>query len=181
MLKVGGIKIENAVGHQFFYRWKRKKIQQEFLWGSSHRIEVTLVPIGCRVSIYKVSGSSILEVLKSWGLKILLWARVQLNYIPDLTPCHIWIIWILFHIPKSNWETHISNRYSLYLLISVHSGPSVMIMPYLIGFDHMCQFNLDPKGSKCFFPLLLCLIIMCYCVSHIYEKAKFRELFASFV
>ena len=63
-------------------------------------------------------------------------------------------------IPNSNWETHISNRDSLYLLISVHSGPSVMIMPYLMVFDHMCQFNLDPKGSKGLFPLF-CVWLSC--------------------
>ena len=152
MWKVGDIKIEHAIGRRnFFYRRQRKLVKICIF---------RKLLIGFKIGSVCTLCNSIVPQI--WHLVI----SELFGYYSD--------------IPNSNWETHISNRDSLYLLISVHSGPSVMIMPYLMVFDHMCQFNLDPKGSKGLFPLFLCLIIM-WCVSHIYEKVQFWELFDSFV
>ena len=129
MWKVGGIKIEHAIGRRnFFYRRQGKLVKicifRKLLIG---------------FKIRSVCNSIVPQI---WHLVI----SELFGYYSD--------------IPNSNWETHISNRDSLYLLISVHSGPSVMIMPYLMVFDHMCQFNLDPKGSKGLFPLF-CVWLSC--------------------
>ena len=129
MWKVGGIKIEHAIGRRNFFYRRQRKLVKIFIFRK--------LLIGFKIR--SVCNSIVPQI---WHLVI----SELFGYYSD--------------IPNSNWETHISNRDSLYLLISVHSGPSVMIMPYLMVFDHMCQFNLDPKGSKGLFPLF-CVWLSC--------------------